>query len=211
MTQKQGNHFDKVSQTWDENPGRVKMAEKLYKVLTEELALHSSMHVLDFGAGTGLVSLRMLPHVASLTGLEPSEGMAAQFQKKIEADNHRNCTVKTFSVDDDPSKGLPHSHFDLIYSTMTFHHVHDVKKSLSELKVLLKPGGRLAILDLEKEDGTFHDSPDSGAVHLGFSFEEMESYLTRAGYRDISIKTAWTHKKQSTGREYGIFIATAGI
>jgi ubiquinone/menaquinone biosynthesis C-methylase UbiE len=202
--------FNEASLTWDENPGRIHMAELLSEILLREVPWNPNMNVLDYGCGTGLVSLKILPYVLSVTGLEPSEGMAEQFQKKIDAMNLENCSVLNFDPQTDPSSDLPHGFFDVIFSTMTFHHVPDIKKTLIDLKPLLKEGGMIAILDLEQEDGSFHDRVDAGVMHNGFSFEEMESYLTRSGYRNIHIRNALTHKKQSTGREYGIFLATAG-
>jgi SAM-dependent methyltransferase len=94
---------------------------------------------------------------------------------------------------------------------MTLHHIHDVQGLLARLANILAPGGRLALADLDREDGTFHGDME-GVAHHGFERAAFEDWLRAAGLEDIAIRTAHVmHKSVADGesREYPIFLATA--
>ena len=52
----QPRDFDKQAATWDENPGRVKLAEDVAGAVAQQVALLPDMDGLDFGCGTGLLA-----------------------------------------------------------------------------------------------------------------------------------------------------------
>jgi hypothetical protein len=79
----------------------------------------------------------------------------------------------------------------------------------SRLAVILKPGGWLAVADLDCEDGSFHGQADD-VFHHGFEREQIAGWLANAGFRWVSVSDAHTMSKpSSTGevRSYGIFLA----
>ena len=57
--------------------------------------------------------------------------------------------------------------FDLVVSSMTFHHIRDTGMLLDRMAEILKPAGRIAIADLDSDEGKFHDTND-GVFHNGF-------------------------------------------
>ncbi len=59
--------FDKEAARWD-STGRIRLAEDIMVALTGQLPLDRSMHVLDFGCGTGLLALRLAPLVGFRNG-----------------------------------------------------------------------------------------------------------------------------------------------
>lgn len=202
-------HFDSKAQTWDENPGRVAMAEKNVQVLVSNLRLDSNMTLLDYGAGTGLVSIALHPHVGSVIGMEPSQGMAERFREKIAANHLKNIEVRVFDPAGPSLPGIADHSLDVIVSTMTFHHVPDIRAVLREFHRALKPGGQIGIIDLETEDGTFHDDPDAGELHHGFSREELSNAAASAGFDDVTVKPAYMHTKEKTGRSYQLLLLQA--
>lgn len=197
-------YFDEAALTWDEKPGRVKTAMELASSIRQNLDLHENQHLLDFGCGTGLVSLSLLPDTGYLTGADTSAGMLDIFQKKIDRLNLTNCKLVQIDTDEIPFK--PES-FDVIISTMTFHHIPRTAEMIRKLYELLKPNGQIAIIDLDTEDGTFHIHGNEGVVHFGFDREEMKKRLNEAGFSDTKTETAYTVRRD-TGREYPIFIVT---
>jgi hypothetical protein len=77
------------------------------------------------------------------------------------------------------------------------------------LAEILKPGGWLAVADLDNEDGTFHGHADD-VFHHGFERGQVAEWLDDAGLRSVSVSGAHTvSKPSSTGevRSYGIFLA----
>ncbi|MDD4138360.1 MAG: methyltransferase domain-containing protein, partial [Methanoregula sp.] len=67
--------FDSAASTWDEDPGRVKMAHDVARAIRETVTLRPDMDVLDFGCGTGLLALNLQPHIRTITGVDSSQGM----------------------------------------------------------------------------------------------------------------------------------------
>ena len=79
------------------------------------------------------------------------------------------------------------------FSLLTFHHVDDISKLLDQMKKIMAPGGFLCIIDLEKEDGSFHDDEFHG--HLGFDRTDLESKLTQAGFATFHYEVCYEIEK----------------
>lgn len=200
-------HFDEVSSRWDENPGRVKMAGQHFEAIQQHVSLHTGMRVLDYGCGTGLVSLALRPYVQSVIGLDGSAGMIAVMNEKIRSGGLQHCEGRAFDPNAELLPGIPDASLDLIVSTMTFHHVPDIRAVLKEFRRALTPSGQVCVLDLATEDGSFHEDPNSGAVHKGFSAEELHAAFSAVGLNDIRVTTAFVHTRPSTGRSYPVLMA----
>jgi 2-polyprenyl-3-methyl-5-hydroxy-6-metoxy-1,4-benzoquinol methylase len=178
--------FNKDAATWDENPGRVKMAGSVFEAITGSLKLTKDMDVMDFGCGTGLLSLRVLPLVHSVTGADSSDGMLKVLNSKIASQNLSG--IKTIRVDIDNGDKLT-GKYDIVTSSMTMHHIKDVAPLLKQFHEIIKPGGYLCIADLDPDDGKFHDN-NEGVFHKGFHRDEMKRLFSKAGFTDIFDVTA---------------------
>lgn len=77
-------NFNQVASTWDENPGRVKLANDVGQSMLNNLTFNPGMNVLDFGCGTGLVTLKIQSFVKSVMALDTSQGMLDILRLKIE-------------------------------------------------------------------------------------------------------------------------------
>ncbi len=98
----------------------------------------------------------------------------------------------------------PESAFDLIVSSMAMHHIQDVSTALSRLHDCLRPGGRVALADLDAEDGSFH--PDGmGVYHQGFDRDDFRARMMAAGFTDV--RTSDAHQIEKNDRQYGVFLA----
>jgi hypothetical protein len=71
---------------------------------------------------------------------------------------------------------------------------------------MLNKGGFLAIADLAKEDGTFHDD-NTTVKHFGFEKEYLFDILNEIGYKDYDFKI--THSVKKPHKEFDIFLLTA--
>ena len=197
------NRFDMAALTWDEKPARVNIAKNVAEKIKELVPLNQNTKVLDFGCGTGLLSFFLQPYVGEITGIDTSKGMIEVFDKKIKENQIEN--MKCFNLDIYTDK-LPEK-YDLIVSSMVFHHIKDISQILKILYNYLNEGGYIAIADLVKEDGSFHDD-NEGVEHFGFEIQEMENKLKEAGFKEIKTEIAYIVKKQkeNTEREYPIFL-----
>jgi 2-polyprenyl-3-methyl-5-hydroxy-6-metoxy-1,4-benzoquinol methylase len=111
--------FDKVAASWDEEPTRVKLANDIFSALIQQVRLTPEMEVLDFGCGTGLVSLSIAPLVKSVTGADSSEGMLEVFKAKAIRQGQANASALLLDPD---RSDFPPGPYDVIISSMTFHH-----------------------------------------------------------------------------------------
>lgn len=200
-------NFDPAAATWDENPTRVQLAGDVARAIRGAVNLMPAMDVLDFGCGTGLLTLQIRPQVNSITGIDTSRGMLDVLAAKIQAQGLTN--VKTRLVDLDLDE-LPAAAYDLVVSSMTFHHVADVRAALAKLAAAIRPGGFLAVADLDKDDGKFHESPE-GVFHNGFDRCIMKRHFEVTGFVSVRNRTAAIVRKPGPDgqvRTFTVFLMT---
>jgi len=200
--------FDKEAAQWDANPGRVKLASDVAAAIIREVDLNLDMDVLDFGCGTGLLTLKLQPLVKNITGVDSSRGMLGALQNKIEMQALNN--VRTQFVDFEKNEHATGS-YELIVSSMTLHHVPDTLALFKEWFSLLRPNGCACFADLDTEDGSFHGD-NTGVFHLGFEREKLQQFLHDAGFGDVRATTATSMSKEVAGqgmREFSIFLIAA--
>ena len=199
--------FNKDAADWDANPGRVKLAADVAASMAARLELAPALDVLDFGCGTGLLSLAWAPQVRSLTGADSSPGMLGVFAAKAARMGLAN--VRTQCVDLDQGGTLA-GRFDRVVSSMTLHHIRGIAPLLAQFHRVLAPGGRLCLADLDTEDGQFHGD-NRGVHHLGFDRAELRRMLAEAGFTDVEGATAAeVTKPVASGalRTFSVFLVT---
>ena len=180
----QQHDFDKKAATWDENPTRVKLAEDVVHSIQQQVTLLPDMDVLDFGCGTGLLAMSVLPSVKSVTGIDTSQGML----DVLEAKAKRQVLSNVYTRHLNPGDCLPGA-YDLIISSMTFHHVESTEALLAQLFQTLKVSGKICVADLDIEQGTFHDD-NTGVFHFGFDRDALRKLFVKAGFSNIKDVTA---------------------
>jgi ubiquinone/menaquinone biosynthesis C-methylase UbiE len=208
MKPEEKKDFDKEAAQWDANPGRVKLANDIADAIIREAGPTSDMDALDFGCGTGLVTLRLQPLVRTILGVDSSKGMLGVLEEKIRAKGILN--VRTRVVDFEKGDCI-RGRFHLLVSSMTLHHVPDIADLFRRWHRLLGPGGLLCFADLDVEDGSFH-SDNTGVFYHGFDRDHMKIILLAAGFRDVRSLTATTIKRDVEGkgkREFAVFLITA--
>jgi tRNA (cmo5U34)-methyltransferase len=199
--------FDQAATEWDSNPGRVALARAVVDVIQEAVPLRSDMKVMDFGAGTGLVTLGLLPYVGNLMAVDASGEMLRVLDEKLKTLGIGNVHTMLCDI---AKTSMPAAKFDLIVSSMVLHHIPDVSEALHRLRPCLLPGGWIAVADLESEDGTFH-SDSTGVYHHGFDREEVCRWLKDIGFMDTTAHEAYRIVRPSGGgrpREYPVFLVT---
>lgn len=199
-------HFDDRAAGWDDDQAHVARARAIADSIGRAVPLSSDLRVLEYGAGTALVSQALVEQIGPLTLIEPSEGM-----RKVLGDKITGGTLPptTTVLDLDLSVAdPPEATFDLIVTAMTLHHIVDVPAVLRAFATLLASGGRVCIADLVAEDGSFHDSPDFHA-HNGFDPDELSGWLRDAGFTDVDLRHAVDIDRD--GRSFPVFLITATL
>ncbi len=200
--------FDKEAALWDESPTRLKLASDIANSIFAEMDLDGTQNVLDFGCGTGLLTFYLQPNVRSVTGIDSSHKMIEIFENKATALGLNCVSGKCLNVEDGD---LITGSYQLVMSSMAFHHVKDIRLLLEQLYDVTASGGMLCIADLDSDNGQFHDD-NTGIFHFGFERQKLVDLLTEIGFCGIKHKTAATVTKTGADgetRSFTIFLVSA--
>jgi predicted TPR repeat methyltransferase len=198
------NHFDEKAATWDDDPSHVERAQVIADAIREAIPLDPSVRLLEYGAGTGLVSQALRDAVGPITMADTSTGMRKVMEDKIAAGVMTGARVWDLDLSSAPLPE-PDERFDVIVTVLTLHHLPQLEPVLSNFATLLVDGGHLAVVDLDEEDGSFHGDGFGG--HHGFDHARFAGDLRRAGFTDVSLQQC--HHIVRDGRTYPLFLATA--
>eukprot|EP01111_Echinosteliopsis_oligospora_P010605 TRINITY_DN3348_c0_g1_i2.p1 TRINITY_DN3348_c0_g1~~TRINITY_DN3348_c0_g1_i2.p1 ORF type:complete len:213 (+),score=45.92 TRINITY_DN3348_c0_g1_i2:80-718(+) len=205
------NRFDKEAAEWDNKPGAQECAKGAADGIKTNIPLSSSFDCLEFGCGTGMVSIQILPHVNSIFAIDSAKGMIAVLNNKITNLGLHNITTACMMLTD--KEQLNGKKFDLIFSSLVFHHISEPAEILKLFTQILKPGGYIAIVDLEKTPITedFHPIEKHADVCFhGFTEEQLISYAQQSqNLTDISVKRIVTISKG--GQEHPLSLLFARL
>ena len=195
--------FDERARDWD-TPERRERAEAVARSIRASVPLTREIRAIDVGAGTGLLGMALAGDVGEMVLAEPSNGMLEVVREKLDAAGPGNVTAVPFDLTTDPPPGEP---FDLVVSLLVLHHVKDTSAALAAIHGLLRRGGRIALADLDTEDGSFHTADIEGIHHHGFDRDRLRGLAEEAGFIGVEIETAGTLERE--GRTYPLFLMTA--
>ncbi|UTI66638.1 class I SAM-dependent methyltransferase [Paraconexibacter antarcticus] len=170
---------------WGERSGMAK--------LRRSILAQASGDVLEVGAGTGL-NLRAYPAaVTRLTLADPEPSMADRL-RSVAAGDPRRPTVVQAGAEALP---FPDASFDTVVSTLVLCTVDDVAGSLAEIRRVLRPGGRLLLIEHVRADGSglsgWQDRLEKPWKAFGYGCRcnrDTRASLTRAGFETGALQDA---------------------
>jgi ubiquinone/menaquinone biosynthesis C-methylase UbiE len=185
---------------YEQNPQRVDNVVAIGQAIKAQVALQRDMQLLDFGSGTGLLLQQIAPLVGKITAVDVSPSMNAQLRAKAP---DIGCQLEV--LEQDLLKTPLNRQFDGIISSMTLHHIADIPALLREFHRMLKPGGFIALADLDIEDGSFH-TEDTGVFHCGFDRADITAKAQAAGFTQVQVVDASVVQKPQG--QYPVFLLT---
>jgi ubiquinone/menaquinone biosynthesis C-methylase UbiE len=203
--------FNRKAAEWDQNPIRLALASAVAASIKSAIRPDRTMKVMEFGCGTGLITTQIAPHTGLFYAVDTSPGMLEILDEKIAAARFEHVITRCLDLADPESRKQLPDDFDLVYSSMTLHHIRDTEPYLESLYGYIAPGGKLAVADLDAEDGSFHDDA-SEFVHRGFDRDRLTGMIEQAGFHTVSFETAHViEKKNREGvpAQYSVFLAVA--
>jgi len=195
--------FDERAATWDDDPAKTERAREIAAALRAAVPLDGRTRLLEYGAGTGLLCEALADDVGSITLAEPSEGMRQVIAAKVAAGTLPS-DARIWDLDLVDAE-VPDERFDVIATVMALHHIPELPPVLAGFARLLDEDGRLCVIDLEAEDGSFHADRPGFHGHDGFDRDELSERLALAGFTDVRFTPGGQVTKD--GRDYPLFMA----
>jgi SAM-dependent methyltransferase len=189
--------FDERAKDWD-TPERIARAGEMAAAIRSAIALARADRLVDVGAGTGLLGLALVDDVREV---RDDRGRHRQARGRRPAD--RACRAPRPA-----HRSPPAELFDVAVSLLVLHHLQDTRAALTAIHDLLGPGARIALADLDTEDGSFHSADAEGIHHRGFDRPALEALARDVGFIDVSTRTAMVLDEDGNFDGYAVFLLT---
>ena len=143
--------------------------------------LDPSWTVGDLGCGTGQTSAALAPFVGSVIAVDESSAMLAAARKRL--GTRHTIELRSGRLEDLP---IDDALLDVAVLSLVLHFVVDPAQVLTEVARVLKPGGRVLVVDMLPHE---RDEYRAGMGHLwlGFGDEQLGTWLGDAGFRDARM------------------------
>jgi len=186
---------------WD-SPERISMTKKFVDELLMHVSPLSTWKALEIGAGTGLIGLQIEPFVSKVVFEDTSESMLNVLKQKL------NDDIKAEILHGEVFE-YKQRDIDLIFSSMAFHHITNIEKTLQHLAMITKTGAWVVVGDLETEDGSFHGFEP--VPHLGFDTSILSEQFRQNGFdvKSVNIYNTISKRIDSITMNYEQFILIA--
>ena len=165
------NYFDTVAKDWDDKPANIERTNAIARELVKAFSKKKFSSALEYGAGTGLLSVLLRNCFTSITLMDNSMQMLSTSIEKIANAKIHNIKPQFFDLE---HNNLDAKTFDVIYTQMTLHHIVEIDSIIGKFYKLINNKGMLAIVDLYPEDGSFQDREFFG--HNGFNPIYLKKY-----------------------------------
>lgn len=195
----ENNVFEQMAKRYDTEE-RIELAKVITKEVRAELGKSKSKSLIDYGSGTGLVSLELTDLIDSILLVDSSKQMLEVAEVKIARKGITNSKV----LYSDFTQETPELKADIVLMSLVLLHIPDTNKILKELSNILNNDGKLIIVDFDKNEKINHPK-----VHNGFSHEELKQKLSEAGFRSIEIQTFYHGNSIFMNQDASMFISSS--
>ena len=188
------HNFNHKAESFDSPQNRF-IADLIRQELEKQVVDFSDKHILDFGGGTGLVSLPLATQSKSVMLVDISEKMLEQARLKVEKQAIDNVYLLQQDLLTKPLNQL----FDIIVVSRVLHHMPNIEKTLAMFRNHLVEDGQLFIADFVKTDVNHH----------GFHLDELEGKLSQSGFSSVKSQIIYSAEELFLGNYAELFLTLA--
>lgn len=142
------------------------------------------LDVADLGCGEGYLTVETARWAKHVIAVDRSAGVLARAKALAARKKLANITWKKGELEQLP---IDEASIDVALLSQALHHAAEPAAAIGEASRVLKPGGRLLILDLRPHDETWVREK-LGDRWFGFSDEHLSGLLTRAGFTEVRVQ-----------------------
>ena len=186
--------FNHKAETFD-SPKNIFLANLVCQAVEKQIDILSDKEILDFGGGTGLLTLPLAKQAKSVTLVDISEKMLEQARLKAEQQEIKNIQF----LEQDLLANPLEQEFELIVVCRVLHHMPDLDAALSLFHQHLKEDGQLLIADFTKTE----------ANHHGFELAELENKLIQHGFSSVRSQILYSAEDLFQGNYSEIFLTVS--
>ena len=156
------------------------------------LRLMPPMVIADLGAGEGTFAMLLAQRAAKVIAVDTSAKMIEVGREQALRHGVTNVEFRLGDMEEIP---IEDAQVDLVFFSQSLHHALHPDRAIADAARILRPGGRIVVLDLVKH--RFEEARELYADEwLGFSEAELETMLEKSGFRNV--QTSVVHKEPET-------------
>jgi len=178
-------YFSRVAADWDRLRALHYSEDEIEKAVLAAAGPGPFDLVLDFGTGTGRMLALFADRAKRVEGIDLSHQMLTVARTKLQAAGAANASVRHGDATASP---YPDSTASLIIIHQVLHFLDDPARALSEAARVLKPGGRLVVVDFAPHT-LEHLRADHAHRHLGVSEQDLARWAGKAGLATRDART----------------------
>lgn len=198
--------FDERARDWD-TPEKIASTRAIAAAIAAAVPLRTDGDALEVGCGTGLLAAELAPPLRHILLTDVSTGMLAVARERAASAPDR------FTIEQRDLSAAPlQQPVDLVYASMVLHHVPDLDALLTHLRGSLRPGGWIALADLDADPAnTYH--ADDFAGHHGIDRAALQGRLRDLGFTDVVAVTATriTKPKNGVNFDHDVFLVSGRL
>ncbi|MGE0143054.1 MAG: ArsR/SmtB family transcription factor [Planctomycetota bacterium] len=180
--------FDEIGPGWDRL--RSVFHDDLQRARAIGRLIPRGLRVADIGTGTGILALELARAGVDVVAIDSSPRMLAAASTKLGVGERSHVELREGEATALP---LADGEVDAALAHMVLHYVPSPRDAIVEMARVVRPGGRVVVVDfVEDADGRHHDREwmrrDLGMLWEGFEPERIRGWLTAAGLIDVDLE-----------------------
>ena len=179
--------FNHKAETFD-SPKNIFLANLVCQAVEKQIDFLSDKEILDFGGGTGLLTLPLAKQAKSVTLVDISDKMLDQARLKAEQQDIKNIQFLEQNLLAKP-----------LEQEFVLHHMPDLDAALSLFHQHLRENGQLLLADFTKTE----------ANHHGFDLAELEKQLIEHGFSSVHSQILYSAEDLFQGNYSELFFTVA--